>query len=565
SAAQEPEPDVGDAPEITEADIPPRPQCVFFEFTETVHYEPGQACRQGAPAPGVFTDSAAQLGINFVHNGFPPPDRHSNTDWGLEDFAGVAIADLDHDGLLDIYFTNGGGSDHLYLSLCQEIGRYYLKTLSGKNTSRVVTAADLDGDGDRDLAIVTQSEPVWRKNNGQGVFGAPSPLIAAKTDITYSTFSLALGDLTGDGLLDIYLGNHEEYGVGNTPPMPGHEQLLINKGGGVFENQSSWIPKLAIDDLTFIAALIDLDNDGDLDVYEVNDAVPFEQLGLPNFPGFGEGAGNRLLRNDGMQNGKLKLVDVTKGSGADVVVPGMGVAVGDYDNDGLVDLYVSTILPDPDVLLHNDGDLKFSDTTVAMNADTMTDEHDVAWGTVFFDADMDGWLDLFVIHGFKETWVPELRTNRDDQANVLLKNLQGKGFEDISIQAGVAGTAWSRSPAVGDLNRDGFPDLIVGNTDEAPYVYLNGCDGRPWLTVRLNKSGPNSDGIGARIVVKSNELTQTRIINPGSHGLYGSSAPEAYFGFPEGTNKVTVTVHWPDKTTSEWPDTAVKQIMTIRQ
>jgi hypothetical protein len=561
--------DVFDLPEVDAADkpdVPQRPQCDPKVFTGAVVYEDGQACRAGAPAPGVFTESAKALGIAFVHDGYPEPDPRSNTDWGLEDFAGVAIADLDHDGVLDIYFTNGGGPDHLYLTLCQEIGSYYLKTLSANNTSRVVSVADLDGDGDRDLVLVTQVEPVWRKNNGRGVFGPQKRLMNSNSTTTYSAFSVALGDLNGDGKLDVYVGNQNEFGPGDSPPMPGAEQLYLATGPGSFSDASDRIPKPPVDDLTFIASLVDLDNDGDLDVYETNDAVPFEQLGLPPYPELGEGAGNRLFRNDGLTSGgQLQLKDITKGSGADVVIPGMGVALGDYDNDGLIDIYVTAMLPDSNALLHNDGDMKFSDRTDALNADTMVAAHDVGWGTAFFDADMDGWLDLFVIHGFKETWEHDLRTNRDEQANVLLRNLADGGFEDVSQSAGVDGTAWSRSPAVGDINRDGFPDLIVGNVDEAPYVYLNGCDGRPWLTVRLDGPPPNRDGIGARIVVSNGDAKQTRVILSGSRGLYGNPAPEAYFGFPEGTDTVSVDVHWPDGHVSHQPSVPVRKIMTVRE
>jgi hypothetical protein len=448
----------------------------------------------------------------------------------------------------------------------------------------VVTVADVDADGDRDLIMAdADGGVVVRKNTGTGNFGPLERLFVDPDGRLYkklySTFSVAMGDLSGDGLLDIYGGNHEfvnldgggpnGQGPGSSPQIPTSETLYINTGDHTFKDLSELIPAYEVDDFTFVAALVDLDNDGDLDIYEVNDAIPFFQLGLPEFPGFdGGAAGNRLLRNDGVVDEKLKLTDVSDESGAGILIPGMGLAIGDYDNDGLMDLYITAMLPNPNKLLHNIGNLDFEDTTDAVGADTMVVEHDVGWGTYFFDADMDGWIDLFVIHGYhvdlghQEEGFPK---NYDEQANVLLHNNEGLHFEDVSVQAGLDGTAWSRSPAVGDLNRDGFPDLIVGNVDEAPYVYLNGCDNRPWLTVRLDKPGPNRDGLGARIVVKSDTLTQTRAILAGGHGLYGSSAPEAYFGFPEGTEEVTVTVYWGKDEKSVWPFIALRQIMTVRK
>lgn len=543
--------------------------------------EEGQPCLPGALKPGVFADVGIHLGVDFVHDAYPDPDPFDDSPYRWEDFAGVAVADLDHDGALDLVLTNGGGPSRLFLTGGRGPAQWQASDLVGREPIRVVTVGDVNGDGFRDLAMLSRHMPLWRQGDGKGGFAAEQPLRPGGQtagprqelgwDLEFSSFSLALGDLDGDGILDAYIGNQEEFDVTtDSPPWPGRELLLMGAGDGQFTDQSAWIPPRGIDDMTFIVVMADLDDDGDLDIYEINDAIPLEQLGIVVDPIWGPAQGNRLYENAGLANGELQLLDITDGSGADVVIAGMGAAVGDYDNDGLLDLYVATMLPDHNALLHNDGQLAFSDTTDALGADTMSVAHDVAWGAIFLDGDMDGWQDLLVLHGFIEASNSQYRTNPLKPPNVWFKNDGGKAFVDASASSGLGGDRWSRSPAVGDLNRDGFPDLVVGNVDAAPYIYLNGCDERPWLTVKLDRAGPNADGIGARIRVTSTGpdktlLTQTRHILAGSEGLYGSSAPEAYFGFPVGTTTASVEVRWPDGTISTWPDLSTRRIVTIRE
>ncbi len=179
------------------------------------------------------------------------------------------------------------------------------------------------------------------------------------------------------------------------------------------------------------------------------------------------------------------------------------------------------------------------------------------------DADADGWQDLFVCHGYNTSPLDNTE-NPDQQPNVLLRNKQGVAFEDITDSAQLGGPAWSRSPVVGDLNRDGFPDLVVGNADFAPYVYLNGCDERPWLSVQLVGTSGNLDAIGARVTVTAGDTSQVRQIISGSDGLYGSSAPEAYFGFSVDVATVDMEVVWPGGQTDVHTAVPVRNHAVIR-
>jgi len=244
----------------------------------------------------------------------------------------------------------------------------------------------------------------------------------------------------------------------------------------------------------------------------------------------------------------------------------MGGAVGDYNNDGLLDIYVTTMRPEANALLRNNGQMSFSEIALDVDADTLLDEHDVGWGAMFVDADADGFQDLLVLHGWLTDFDYEIGpTNFQEQANVLLKNNAGLNFEDVTSRAGLSGSGtWSRSPSIGDLNRDGFPDIVVGNANGSAGVYLNGCDDRPWLTVRLRQEGPNIHAIGARVRVLAGGMSQTRYIEAGGNGLYGSSAPEAYFALPVGTETATLEVRWPDAghTMSTWTDVPARYIVT---
>jgi hypothetical protein len=544
---------------------------------ESIVLVPGEACRPDAPAPGVFTASSSALGIDFTHSAYPPPDGASRM--VFVDYAGVAMADLDGDGWLDLYFTGGGVPDRIYRTAGQGpavfdasdpgIGWPDEEQQEGAALvlpSLAVNIADLDGDGIRDVIVVGEDRVGWFRNDGEAALTYAGSLKPPTLDSgrRYLTVGVATADWDGDGLVDVYVSNHESTLSSETKAWPAEEWFMHNRGGGIFDDRTDWIPVQPVEDKTFLSAMVDLDDDGDVDIYEINDAWSLLDLGLD--PTSSEVQGNRVFRNDANDSITPGVhTDVSELSGADIKVAAMGVAVGDYDNDGLPDLYVTAMLPQSNVLLHNEGQLQFTDTTIAMSANTLHADHDVGWGALFLDADSDGWLDLFVAHGYNPVPLDDLE-NPDQQDNVLLHNGSGQGFEDITEKAQVGGAAWSRSPVVGDLNRDGFPDLVVGNADFPPYIYLNGCDDRPWLTVRLVGQSGNLDGIGARIRVTSPAgLTQTRLLVSGSDGLYGSSASEAYFGFPPGTDTVSLSIRWPGGTEVTHENIPIRHLLVVSE
>ncbi|MFT5432174.1 MAG: hypothetical protein ACI9OJ_002872 [Myxococcota bacterium] len=513
----------------------------------------GMACRANAPAVGVFTESAAALGIDFIYEPMLPPEEDNPR---LQDFSGVGIGDLDGDQQLDLYFAGGGAPDRVFLTATNGPAKYTASTRGGgeDDRARVVTLADIDGDGDLD-ALLAADSPYQALNDGTGHFGNPTffERELGTPDVFYNVYGFAAGDTDGDQRLDVLVAVHEQ--LSGETLLPGAEWLHRGSATGLVDVPNAF-PEQGFEDKTFLAILADFDDDGDLDVYEVNDAWSPAELGAG---GSTEQIGNRLLQNtDG------NFAEVTN-STSGIKVSAMGAAVGDYDNDGLLDLYVTAMLPNTNTLLRNTGGMSFENKTFSADADTLYDEHDVGWGAEFFDANSDGWLDLYVLHGWHTTddFQHGVPANADHQRNLLLLNDKGTFSHDASATSGLEGDDWSRSPATGDLNRDGFVDVVVGNANGKPYVYLNGCDARPWLTVRLKQPGPNAHAVGARIRVTGGGLTQTRFITAGGSGLFGSSAPEAYFGFPIATETVSVSVRWPATNEITESTIPVRKLATI--
>lgn len=522
---------------------------------ELIRVEPGAPCRDGARPPGQFVDAAELLGINVVHE----MEVVDASGWYEVDVAGGAVADLDGDNALDLLFANAGGRLTAFTTGGRGPLRYVRREYDILDT-RGLLVVDLDGDGARDVVATHSDSGVWLRGDGKGGLGSAAPLVPGLDDRLEAQVFLGAcaGDLDGDGHVDVYIANHEvEPGFESERrgALPGFGPEFLVKGScsGPSADLSDRLPKTRVEDKTFLVTLVDLDGDRDLDLYETNDQWSQKALGLD--PDDDEKQGNRLFENTG-----AGFVDVSRVSGADVAVSAMGAAVGDYDNDGLVDLYITAMLPEANALLHNDGGLRFSDRTAALGADTLTAEHDVAWGAVFLDADADGWLDLFVAHGHNLD--PVATANPDEQKSVLLLNRGGAAFEPGT--AGLDGVRHARSPLVGDLDRDGFPDLVVTNAGSAPHVYLNGCDSRPWLSVRLFGGPGNTDGGGAQVVVRGGGIEQLRPILLGGDGVFGSSAPEASFGLPEGTTVVELEVRWPSGATQVFPGVPVRHLVSVK-
>ena len=607
--------DPGPAPEDVAEELPPpgpdAPDDVLVMPTDTregpppglLSVGPEIPCLRGG-TPGVFTESREALGITFTQSAKDTGGNGPPQGWAIG--GGTAVADFDGDGWLDLAFANVVGPDELYLTSGQGPLLWQRHELVRPQSSIHVGAYATDADGDGDVDILYSpagSGGGLALNDGLGSFTMVPNVVPQYGQVI--DFSLAWGDVNADGALDILVaGGPDSSIIGNNGPGA-PERLYLGAKGKVSYTQSP-MPTYPVEGQGFIAAFVDIDNDHDQDVYVVND------FGLTVLQ-------NQLLVNDGTGHFEDRSDDAYS------KVWGMGFGTGDFDNDGWMDLWAGTMLPLDDILLQNNHDGTFDDVTWYMKAGSMAYGEGVSWGATFIDVENDGDEDLFVTHGFHPLIGAAggpgtaQTPNPAEQPDVLLINngcdvrqtvggpdrcepstawntsakaacagrvpigfrvgtpCGEKAYRDASFtcckpfvngskSSGLAGPAAGRCPVEADLDGDGFPDLIVGNLNAPPDVYLNGCsDTVSWLGVRLRPSRANSGAIGTRINVVAGGRMHTREIGSGSDGLFGSPPPEVTVGLGEATTVERLEVIWLGGETQVFEGLAVRRWVTVWQ
>ncbi len=442
---------------------------------------------------------------------------------------GVALGDLNGDGWLDAVFAGGAGAIVL---LNDGAGRLTVDhpllddagaVLGG---AHAVALADLDADGDLDglLGRSLASDGVLR-GDGAGNLTF-EPLAEPNLGITLSA---ELADADADGDLDAWLAtgianvSAAEVIAGTMEGQP--ERLYFNDGAGHFSLGE--LPTREVHGHTFEGRWFDAEGDGDLDVYEANDAGPFLD---PNHLWLNDGAGHFARAAD---------------CGCELAMFSMGVAVGDGDNDGLPDLYISDV-GGPNYLL-NLGSGHFVDATEANGSLVPPDPSTMTgWGTTFLDVDGDRCQDLILmfgqsgtntdaVAGLQQGWI-----DAENQPDVILRGDCEGGFERTDGW-GFGDPARGRSVVVGDLDRDGQPDLVTtGKYYLKTWKLSGGCGGDVVLTL---DAGPgNRQGIGARLVAEVGGRTTYQWMLPGT--VSSSSAAELFVGLGGYPSADRLTVEW---------------------
>ncbi len=467
--------------------------------------------------------------------------------------SGSAWADYDNDGDIDLFVTNHGGANHLYESDGATLPNYtdVAVAMGLDDPTGVGHAAvfiDYDNDGDQDLYVGN-----WGYNNlyqnqliETGSVSFVDIAVSAGLTDDGRVVTAAWGDFDQDGWLDLYIAKHAYCG-GSDPRNADH--LYHNNGDDTFTDVTSWLCNgcdAADGGLGFTAGWLDYDNDGDSDLYLVNDVLQ------------GDGSGgsqnyhNVLWRNDGSDgSGGWNFTDVSSSAGVDKAVNGMGLGIGDYNNDGDLDLVFSDI--GASTLYENNGNGTFNDVSNATRAGTGS----LTWGTTFFDHDNDGWLDLFFISG--------LIGSGGSTPDIFLQNNGGVNFTDISVDSGLNNTGRGRNASVVDFDQDGLVDLFVNNYGGTPALYQNRVDtqgnNNHWLTVTVEGTDSNRDGIGTKMTLVTASTTQVRQIDTGStHG--GGDYRAAYFGLGSETSG-TLTIEWPNGETEVIAITSDTQIHRV--
>lgn len=498
---------------------------------------------QGPSETEVFMDVTDVAGITATHraswNEFSVVTPFTDGYMGI----GQAWGDYNNDGWPDLYVTGNLDSNVLYRN--NGDGSFSESTLSTMvslpNTkSGGAVWADYDNDGWRDLYVLAHGANTLYRNVEGKTFEDVTDV--AKVGDMGKGSSAAWGDYDNDGFLDLYVANWSCYP--NCDPIDhslNADRLYHNNGDGTFADVSDLLQFEKLLGAGFSASFVDYDNDQDLDIYVIND-----KLKNP--------IGNVLWRNDGAASDTANCnnwcwTDVSAESGADIVLHGMGLAVGDYDNDLDLDLYFSNMV-EPMALLQNRGDGTFDEVAKAAGVNVGPSDA-VGWGTSFIDFDNDSWLDLFLAATSFRHYDRELPPDgmHFPYRNFLFQNQGDTTFTDTSPPSWHTDPQRTMGFAYADYNRDGWVDYIVGNWNSGYRLYHNqglAGQGNGWLTIHLSGGGPvNQDAIGARVYLTlSDGRTLLQEVKSGS-SLGAGNDIALHFGLGKATAD-NAKIRWPN-------------------
>lgn len=411
--------------------------------------------------------------------------------------------------------------------------------------------ADYDNDGDADLFITNYGPNVLYRNNGDGTFTDVTEKAGVGGGNLFSTGCTFL-DYDGDGHLDLYVGNYllydpdyKHYFAAEAFPGPlsyqGQADILYrNRGNGTFEDVTRKAGVFKPQGRAMGVASCDLDNNGSMDIFVANDAME-----------------NYFFRS----SGKGTFIDIALLSGTGFGQNGeatsaMGPEFGDIDLDGLVDIMV------PDMayscLYRNTGKGLFVEMSAQSGIAAACGQY-TSWSGNFFDYDNDGLLDIYISNGDSHHLEPE--------EDLLFRNMNGKQFQDVSAQSGKDFQAKfvGRGSATGDFDNDGDLDILVLNLNDRPRLLRNDGGNRShWLMVRLIGKQSNRDAIGSRVRLTSGGTTQTRNVITSS-GYLSQSDFRLHFGLGKNKKAEKIEIRWPDGKVQVLKGIDANQVLTITE
>jgi enediyne biosynthesis protein E4 len=502
------------------------------------------------PAPIQFTNVTSAAGIKFVHF-----KGNKGISINREEFGpGVCVADFDGDGWQDIYFVNGrdlynrgisvsnalyhNNGDGTFTDITEKAG------VPGTGYGLGCVWGDFNNDGFPDLFVTQYGRNVLYRNNGNGTFtDVTDKAGVAGTESGTFHSGATFFDYDRDGWLDLYVGSYVALGdkrycqLGNilSSCAPSEyrgspDALYHNNHDGTFTNVTVAAKIYQPEGKNLSVAAADYDDDGWPDLFVAND-----------------GLNAYLYHNE--RNGTFKETGLASGMAVTAqgrVMAAMCISLGDYDNDGRLDLYISDFQRSSDHLWHNEGKGWFDE--VSDQADITRLTRDVlSFGGGFFDYDNDGWLDILIANGHV---YPEVEQSAPGthykQINSLFHNERNGRFTDVGKVSGdgFAIPYVGRGVAFADFDNDGFVDIIIANNGDPPLLLHNSGNGNHFLNFRPVGTKTNRDGMGVRIRVAADGTSQTREIAGGGSYLSQSDL-RANFGLGKAKRAEIVEINWP--------------------
>ena len=496
---------------------------------------------------------------------------------------GVAAFDYDGDGWVDIFLVNGttlegfpagqAPTNHLYRN--RHDGTFEDVTsragLVASGWGQGVCTGDVDNDGKEDLFVTYWGQNRLYRNKGDGSFED----VTAAANLSHSRSRWSTGcaflDYDRDGRLDLMVANYIDLDLSSTPlpssglcrykglavacgppGLPGARNLLYhNNAAGKFSDAST---KSGIVNAKGTYALgvstLDFDGDGWIDIYVANDSSP-----------------SALYRNN--HDGTFTDIGTTAGcaySQDGKSQSGMGIAIGDYDRNGTMDIFKTNFAGDTSTLYANTGNGLCEDRTFASGIGINT--RWLGWGVGFLDLDNDGWLDLFLVNGHVYPEVDSLKSEAAyKQPKVVYRNLHNGRFADVTTELGAPVTTAkaARGAAFADFDNDGDTDIVVNNVHDTPDLFrLDQTIGHHWITLKLVGTRSNRSAIGALVRVVTADGEQRQEVRGGG-SYYSQNDLRLQFGLGATKSVERVIVRWPNGVEEVWTGLAVDQIHSLTE
>jgi hypothetical protein len=523
--------------------------------------------------PNEFADVTTAAGIHFIHF-----KGNNGVSINLEEFGpGVCVSDYDKDGWQDIYFVNGRDRYTRGIAVKNALyrnngnGTFTDVTDSagvpGTNYGLGCVWGDYDNDGFPDLFVTQFGANALYHNNGDGTF----------TDVTgkAGVAGLEAGafhagavffDYDRDGKLDLYVGSYVNLGpkaqrycdIGGVQSScapsvyPGSPNALYhNNGNGTFTNVTATAKILQPDGKNLSVGAADWDNDGWPDLFVANDGQPAY-----------------LYQN--LHNGKFREVAETAGMAYNthgLMMAAMCISLGDFDNDGWLDLYISDFQKNSDHVWRNSGKGYFDEVSDDAGI-TLATKEVLSFGGGFFDYDDDGWLDIFIGNGHVYPEIERVSTSTlYKQHNSLFHNEMSGKFSEVSAQGGLNSLPprAARGVAFADFDNDGYVDVLVANNGDPPTLLHNQALHKShFVNFKLVGTKSNRDALGARIKITAGAITQIREIAGGGSYLSQSDL-RANFGVGDATVISSVDVSWPSGTHQTFRDLAADRFYQLEE